>query len=110
MAFGGLIDRLQALGVGALEIGAAVPLEPAAGLAEVVLVERGDLEDEAPAFEDVFRAFQKLLVGEGQLLVAAGLEVKQRDRLESLQVVGVHLQDPFEDGDGPLVVGELVAD
>ena len=97
VALGGLIDQLQALGVGRLQVGAPVPLEAARGIVQVVLVQRRDLQHQHAPLVGIGLAFQQLLVGERQPLVIAGLDVEVGDRVQRVHVVGVDLQHALED-------------
>jgi hypothetical protein len=74
------------------------------------LVQGGDLQHHHPAFIRIGLAFQQLLVRVGQPLVIADLAVEVGDRVQRLEVVGVHLEDALENRDRLLVVAELVAD
>ena len=104
-----LVHRLEGLGVGVLQVGPSIPLEPSARIAEVLFVQARDLEDEDAALVCVVRLLEQLLVGVGEPLVVAGLLVERRHRLQRLEIFRVHLQHALEDGNGALVVLQPVA-
>ncbi len=106
---GGLIDQLQVLGRRRLEVGAAVPVEAAAGLVQVVLVDLADLDQQLAAGGRLLDPLQQLLVGVGQPLVVPRRAVETGHRLQRRQVLRIDLQHALVDRDGLAIVAQPIA-